>query len=56
MTNEYLELGQVGGRLPVLVVTDTGHAGEADGDAVGRVHLRLGELCACDLPHWGFLG
>lgn len=41
---------QVGGGLPVLVVTDTRHAGKADGYAVGRVHLGFGELRPCDLP------
>ena len=51
----YFELHQVGGALPVLVVTDTRHAGEADGYAVGGVHLRLGELRPRDLPHWRFL-
>lgn len=52
----YFELRQVGGALPVLVVADARHAGEADGDAVGRVHLRLGKLGACDLPHGRLLG
>lgn len=44
------ELVQVGGGLPVFVVTDSRHAWEADGDAVGGVHFRLGELGAGDLP------
>lgn len=46
----YFELLQVGGALPVLVITDARHAGEADRYAVGGVHLGLGELGACDLP------
>lgn len=46
----YPELVQVGGRLPVLVIADSRHAGKADGDAVGRVHLGFGELGAGDLP------
>lgn len=51
----HLELLQVGGSLPVLVVADAGAAREADGDAVSRVRLGLGELGPRDLPHWGFL-
>lgn len=51
----HLELLQVGGTLPVLVVADAGAAREADGDPVCSVSLGLGELCPRDLPHWGFL-
>lgn len=54
-TNRYLELVQVGGGLPVLIVTDTGHAGEADGYPVSRVHLGFGELGSGDLPDWRLL-
>lgn len=39
MLKRYPELVQVGGRLPVLVIADSRHAGEADGDAVGGVHF-----------------
>lgn len=41
VAHTYLKLVQIGGALPVLVVADARHAGEADGYAVGRVHLRL---------------
>lgn len=51
----HLELLQVGGTLPVLVVADAGAAREADGDPVRSVRLSPGELGPGDLPHWGFL-
>lgn len=51
----HLQLLQVGGRLPVLVVADAGAAREADGDPVRSVGLGLGELGPGDLPHGGFL-
>lgn len=55
VTKHYLELVQVGGALPVLIVTDTGHPGEADGYSISRVHLRFGELGSGDLPDWRLL-
>ncbi len=55
MVISYFKLVQVGGALPVLVISDARHAGEADGDAVGCVHLWFGKLCACDLPDRSFL-
>lgn len=51
----HLQPRQVGGSLPVLVVTDTRHARETDGDSIGCVHLWLGKLRSCDLPHWCLL-
>lgn len=51
----YLELVQVGGTLPVLVVTDTRHPGETDGYSISCVHLRFGELGSGDLPDWCLL-
>lgn len=51
----HLELGEVSGRFPVLIVTDAGATWEPDGDPVGCVSLRLGELSPCDLPHGSFL-
>lgn len=46
---------QVGGGLPVFVVANTRHAREADGDAVGGVHFRFGELGTGYLPDRRFL-
>ena len=51
----HLELGEVSGRFPVLIVPDSGAARESDGDAIGRVSLGLGELGPRDLPHGSFL-
>lgn len=51
----HLELGEVSGRFPVLIITDAGATWEPDGDPVGCVSLRLGELSPCDLPHGSFL-
>lgn len=51
----HLELEEVGGRFPVLIIPDPGAAREPDGDAVGSVSLRFGEFSPCDLPHGGFL-
>lgn len=39
MLISYFKLVQVGGSLPVLVITDACHAGKADGDAISRVHF-----------------
>lgn len=50
LLTSYFELVQVGGALPVFVITDARHAGEADRYAVSGVHLGFGELGACDLP------
>lgn len=50
MVISYFKLVQVGGGLPVLVITDARHAGKADRDAISRVHFGFGELSACDLP------
>lgn len=51
----HLELGEVGGRFPVLIITDSGAARESDGDPIGCVSLRFGEFSPCDLPHGSFL-
>lgn len=50
LLTSYFELVQVGGALPVFVIADARHAGEADRYAVSGVHLGFGELGACDLP------
>ena len=54
-TTAYLEVGEICGLIPRLVIPDLGAAWEADGDASGRVGIRLGELCPGDLPHGRFL-
>lgn len=51
----HLELGKVSGRFPVLIVTDPGTTRESDGDPIGRVSLRPGELSPRDFPHSSFL-
>lgn len=51
----HLELGEVGGRFPVLIIPDSGAAREPDGDPVGSVSLGFGEFSPCDLPHGSFL-
>lgn len=53
--SQHLELGEVSGRFPVLIFTDSGAARESDGDPIGGVSLRFGELGPCDLPHGSFL-
>lgn len=51
----HLELGEIGGRFPVLVIPDSGAARKSDGDPISCVRLRFGEFCSCNLPHGSFL-
>lgn len=51
----HLELGEVSGRFPIFIITDSGAARESDGDPISCVSLRFGEFSSCDLPHGSFL-
>lgn len=51
----HLELGEVSGRFPVLVISDSGAARKSDRNPISGVSLRFGEFCPCDLPHSSFL-
>ena len=51
----YLQLLQVGGVAPFLVVSDASDSRKSDGNATSRVAVGAAELCPHDLPHRGDL-
>lgn len=51
----HLQLREVGGCLPVFVISNVSAAREANGDPICSVGFSFGELSPCNLPHWGFL-
>lgn len=53
--NTHLQSVQVCGIVPILVISDTSHSREADGNAPGSVHAGAAELCTRDLPYWSSL-
>lgn len=54
-TLTHLKLREVGGCLPVLVISNAGAARETNGDPICSVGFCFREFSSCDLPYWGFL-